>query len=936
MRFQNWKKPKYLLIVFLCAEILALCLGGKAFYADPAMTSIGESAPYYDLTPILPPQGWSTQQQWFTADGDLFSRIIFSVAADGEGTGGFTVNVRDEAGEAVISEHYAAEGLSEGLFTLDIQKTVKYGGRYCFEIVADEDGAGWSVPYLYVPGGELSWLEEASVDGVPMGGGLHYMFLSLYYARLNYVAIFLHVLAAIAGIAYFCLLHFTKEKKMLAADIAVLCAAGACTAGQFFLCKNYYFSRTLLLCLPGIFLLGLSLLHIVGWDFVKAHLRELIRSWKNWVRKNWAFLGAVLLAGIMFSLSITKERFSSSDFLYFYISAAAFLAFLFLGIFSIPKLNRIFAKCPWLVYGIESGLIFLHMEISNANPFTNLKLKLAIWNIVTIFSVLAVLWALFGNFRRAGIAGTALFAVWGIANYLTVDFRGIPIAPNDLMSAGTALKVLGSYQLKINIRLTALLVLVFLEILLLFRLPAKAGKEKRLWSRSAVAVCTAVFLWQGYFGSLNPLSMSGWQWKWQLGYYPQGYIAISIGKIQQLFTAVPAEYSSEAVQALCAAQGQKTAAAQTEGDQRPNIILILNESWFDWRQITEFETDRQVMPFIDSLENCIKGYTVGPYERGGTSLSEYELLTSNSLSMMSEVTPFTQRNLEGSYSVVSYLEALDYTTAAIHPSSANNYNRRVAYPQLGFDGFYFSDDEFFKDSQNIHGYISDSDAFRAVKTVFEEKDTDAPALVYLLTIQNHSGYDATEKVDGVRSSGLEEYTVNLESGFDGEENAAEEYLSLVRCTDAAFEELLGYFEDCDEPTIVCMVGDHAPPLGWGVQSSYEGYEWSMRQRGTPFVIWANYPIESENVGYIGMVQLVPLLMETAGLPLSPYYQTILDLGEEYPVLSAAFYQDADGNFGNYSYTEEVPQSELLRQYFYFEYNSLLAKEKRIADIFLPG
>ncbi|MBD5101400.1 MAG: hypothetical protein HDT27_01640 [Subdoligranulum sp.] len=72
------------------------------------------------------------------------------------------------------------------------------------------------------------------------------------------------------------------------------------------------------------------------------------------------------------------------------------------------------------------------------------------------------------------------------------------------------------------------------------------------------------------------------------------------------------------------------------------------------------------------------------------------------------------------------------------------------------------------------------------------------------------------------------------------------------------------------------------------------------------------------------------------MPLSPYYQTILDVSEEYPVLGAAFYQDADGNFGNYSFTETVPQSALLKQYFYFEYNSLLSQEKRIPEIFLAG
>ena len=342
------------------------------------------------------------------------------------------------------------------------------------------------------------------------------------------------------------------------------------------------------------------------------------------------------------------------------------------------------------------------------------------------------------------------------------------------------------------------------------------------------------------------------------------------------------------------------------------------------------------MPFLDSLENCIRGFAVGPQDRAGTSLSEYELLTSNSLSMLPEVTPFTQRNLEGSYSVVSYLEALGYTTAAMHPAPSENYNREVAYPQLGFDRLSFlNKDMRWRNADVLREFISDDSAFRMAKTFLEEKEAETPALIYLLTIQNHGGYDSSENNGGEYA--LENaFRMDIQKGFDSCRDAAEEYLSLVRYTDAAFEKLLSELENQVEPTLVCMVGDHGPMLGAEVESPYEGYEWSMRQRGTPFVIWANYPIEACDAGYIGMVQLTPLLLQTAGLPLSPYYQAILDVSEEYPVLSAAFYRDADGNFGGYSYTEEIPQSERLKRYFYYEYNSLLSPKNRMDEIFFAA
>ncbi len=947
----QWAKPKRFFVFFLCMELAVLCLGWKAFYTAPTQFSIGESAPYYDLTPFLPAQGWANQRQWFPAEGGFLNRIIFSVMTDGSGSGGFTVNVLDEAGDVLVSRHYAPEELTGEFQELNIQKTVEYGHRYCFEAVADEGGSAWSVPYLYVPGGELSWLEDGEVDGAPMEGGACYLFLSFYFARISYAAIALHAAALLAGAAYL-IFSFPKKGagKAHSADAAALCIACACAAGQFLLCKKLYLSRTLLLCLPCAFIAWYAAMRLGWWvwlksslkawlrraflnEWLRAHLRLLLRSWKSAV-----FLIAALLLSTLFFICI-REGVPSSLENYFYMALSALLIFLLLGIIPTPRLDRFCVRFPWTIYAANSILIFLQMEIADANPFQTIRFGLAIFNIVTIFVVFAVLWALLGNLRAAGIVGTVLFAVWGFANYLTVVFRGIPIAPSDLMSAGTALNVLGNYQIERNIQLLSFWTPIPLELLLVFRLPAKqphsATAKKRLLQRGTTAFCAILFFWQGYFGALSPVSMHGWQWRWQEGDYPQGYVAVSIKKIQQLFLNAPAGYSPEKMQMLYEAQSGQAETALPDTEQRPNIILILNESWFDWRQVTEFETIRPVMPFLDSLENCIRGFAVGPQDRGGTSLSEYELLTSNSLSMLPGITPFTQRNLEGSYSVVSYLEALGYTTAAIHPANSENYNRSVVYPQLGFDRISFLNrDTRWREADALREYISDESAFRMAKLFFDEKETGAPALIYLLTIQNHGGYSMSEKNGGGYAL-ADAFEMDLQKGFDLCKGEAEEYLSLVRYTDAAFEKLLGELENEPEPTLVCMVGDHAPGL-WEVTSSYEGYEWSMRQRGTPFIIWANYPIESYNAGYIGMVQLMPLLMQTAELPLSPYYQAILDVSEKYPVLSAAFYRDANGNFGSYTYMQEPPQSELLKRYFYYEYNSLLSAKNRMEKVFLAG
>lgn len=931
----QWAKTKWLVILLLCLELLVLSLGGKAFYAIPVEVANGESVPAANLYPFPPEKGWSVQRQWFTLDGNFLNRIVFSAIVDGAGNGGFTVNLRNEAGDVLISRHYAPEELTKEFLEFSIQHTVRYGARYSFEVVADEGGSDWSVPYFYAPGAELSWLEDAEADGVPVEGGGCYLFLSFYGARISYAAVVFHAAALIGGAAY--LLFFCRPKKgagkAYGADVAMLCGACVCAAGQFFLCRDYYLIKTLFICLPCAFLAGIAFFLLMQKGWLGIRLRLSRRSWKSAV-----FLLTALLLSVLLLMSIKGRgiRFIGN---HIYIALFAFLVFLFLGMFSVPRLDALCARFPWIICAAQSVLIFFQMEIANKNPFEKLQFGFAVLNIVTIFAVLAVLWALFANFRWAVMIGTAVFGVWGIANYLTVEFRGLPIAPSDLMSAATALNVLGNYEMEPDMRIASVFVLIALELLLLFRIPAKANgqtkKNKRMLRRGAVPLCVALFFWLVYFGSPRLLNNHVWGFRWGMDYYPRGYVVVSVEKIRQLFITAPEGYSAAEVEALYEAQKQQADGASSAPKEYPNIILILNEAWFDWRQMTEFETEQPVMPFMDSLENTVKGFAVGPQDRSGTSLSEYELLTSNSLSMLPGITPFTQRNLEGNYSVASYLESLGYTTAALHPAESINYHRRLVYPQLGFDRFFFLDDALWQGAYDVRGFISDDSAFQAARTVLKDQETDGPALVYLLTIQNHGGYDFTIENGGDYI--LEkDYEITVQSGFENHRGNAKEYFTLLRYTDAAFEKLIGELENEEKPTIVCMVGDHGVWLGEEVPTPYDGYEWSLRQRGTPFIIWANYPLESYDAGYISMVKLVPLLMQTANLPLSPYYQTILDVSEEYPVMSTDFYQEADGNFGNYSYTEEIPQSELMKRYFYYEYNSLLSQEKRIPEIFLAG
>lgn len=173
----------------------------------------------------------------------------------------------------------------------------------------------------------------------------------------------------------------------------------------------------------------------------------------------------------------------------------------------------------------------------------------------------------------------------------------------------------------------------------------------------------------------------------------------------------------------------------TNDGKKPDIILILNETFYDMRDLVDVKTGESAMPFIDSLK--YKGKTVVAGTGGGTNKSEYELLTSNSLQLMPAITPFNYLDFDNANSIVSYLEKLGYTTWGAHCAEALNYERGIVYPKLGFDSILFRE-EFEKSGEvgkyGIRPYATDEFCYDKMLEDYENMG-DGPRFQYMLTIQ---------------------------------------------------------------------------------------------------------------------------------------------------------------------------------------------------------
>lgn len=155
--------------------------------------------------------------------------------------------------------------------------------------------------------------------------------------------------------------------------------------------------------------------------------------------------------------------------------------------------------------------------------------------------------------------------------------------------------------------------------------------------------------------------------------------------------------------------------------------------------------------------------------------------------------------------------------------------------------------------------------------------------LFQVTMQNHGSYGE------VREDFTPDVTVE-----NAPSNALSTYLSLLKRTDAALKEMISYFSKEEEPVAVVFFGDHQPndavaePIlrlnGMSSQSLTE--EETLLRYQVPYLIWANYDIETKRHENLSANYLAIEVLEAAGIPLSPYLAFLKEFKKSYPILSS--------------------------------------------------
>ncbi len=374
--------------------------------------------------------------------------------------------------------------------------------------------------------------------------------------------------------------------------------------------------------------------------------------------------------------------------------------------------------------------------------------------------------------------------------------------------------------------------------------------------------------------------------------------------------------------------------------KKPHIIMIMGEAFSDLseNENLDFASHRDPLEnwkTISQSENAISGHIIVPNYGGGTSNTEFDVLTALP-------TRYTG-NSSTSYSLVRKeidsiprkLKEIGYTAIAIHPGYSWFYNRSNVYANMGFEDFIHLS-SFQGEEKYIGGYIADKYTSDSIIENFENhvQTHDNPLFEFCVTIQNHGPYD--NKYGSVEKT-FDTNVVLTES----EEDLLNNYFMGIIDADIEIGRLIEYFSKTDEPVVVVYFGDHLPGFSNGMEF-FDILDYDIDANGTieqvlniyktPFIIWEND--SAKNISDFSVVKkslnlpenntisanfLGTTTLELLGINgISPLYDFSNELRKVLPVVTISNFMKIDGEFTAYLSQYEQADVAMLKNWVYYE------------------
>ncbi len=270
----------------------------------------------------------------------------------------------------------------------------------------------------------------------------------------------------------------------------------------------------------------------------------------------------------------------------------------------------------------------------------------------------------------------------------------------------------------------------------------------------------------------------------------------------------------------------------SDREEKPNVILIQLESFFDTNEVEFFTTSKDPIPtFRYLMENYSSGYCKVPSVGAGTANTEFEVLTGMNLRYFGpgEYPYKTILKYQETESIASAFKKFGYGAHALHNNGGNFYSRADVFNNMGFDSY--TSKEFMNILQYTeNGWAKDNVLTQHILNAMDS--TEQQDFVFCITVEGHGDYEEVVENPEILVEGIEDEELK---------NSWEYYVNHLYETDKFIADLLAELEKRNEPTVLVMYGDHLPTMGLEAKDLKNRYVYN-----TNYVIWDNIGLQKED------------------------------------------------------------------------------------------
>lgn len=485
-------------------------------------------------------------------------------------------------------------------------------------------------------------------------------------------------------------------------------------------------------------------------------------------------------------------------------------------------------------------------QFKHVSSFLNFAVErpsVLLFNFIAAGIVFILLLAAFRKGWLAVLAQSIIYMALSITELFKYGTNGNHLILSD-MKLFKSIKSLKSFAyIKITPRLIIYFLIVLAFIAVVFHLNPKLPRHKPFKRAIAAAACAGIsmcmIVFPGFytpvynFFKLDTTAASN-AFLLNEKFDNNSFLAFIVETASESFEnrlVEPENYNEEYVSTIIDTDIDET--ENFNGGVKPNVIVVMSESYADFRVFDELGIDDSYYAGFDKA--CAEGKSgiaVTPTYASYTVRSEFELLFG--LPVRGLNTPnMPQRELADREqpAFAQYYKSWGYKTAYVHPFQGSFYSRTRIYGDFGFDTMIFHDDiegvtDFTVPVEHFGTYVDDNTVFNQLLDLI--KTTDDPMYIHTTTMQNHQPYNLGEDPDDEIGN----------------------YLTWVKHTNEGLDSFLEELKKLDEPTLVFFVGDHFPSLR-GETSVYNQLNITGENCSTlyeqKYFFWSNYDADLSDV-----------------------------------------------------------------------------------------